>query len=43
MVGRAVKKVHDQIKSSAMPNLPLFWSEFNASSTNEPAVTGFAL
>ncbi len=39
MVCRAVKKVHDQIKSSTMPNLPLFWSEFNASYMNEPEVT----
>jgi xylan 1,4-beta-xylosidase len=39
MVGRAVKKVSDQIKSSAMRNLPLIWSEFNASYMNEPAVT----
>jgi xylan 1,4-beta-xylosidase len=39
MVCRAVKKVHDQIKSSSMPNLPLIWSEFNASYMNEPAVT----
>ena len=39
MVPRAVRKVHDQIKSSAMPNLPLIWSEFNASYMNEPAVT----
>jgi len=39
MVCRAVRKVHDQIKSSAMPNLPLIWSEFNASYFNEPAVT----
>src|SRR5436853_2562447 len=31
MVCRAVKKVHDQIKASTMPNLPLIWSEFNAS------------
>ncbi len=31
MVCRAVGKVHDQIKSSAMPKLPLIWSEFNAS------------
>jgi len=30
MVCRAVRKVHDQIKSSAMPSLPLIWSEFNA-------------
>ena len=39
MVCRAVKKVHDQIKASALPNLPLIWSEFNASYKNEPEVT----
>ena len=39
MVCRAVKKVHDQIKASAQPNLPLIWSEFNASYMNEPDVT----
>jgi xylan 1,4-beta-xylosidase len=39
MVCRAVGKVHDQIKSSAMPKLPLIWSEFNASYANEPDVT----
>jgi len=39
MVCRAVAKVHDQIKSSAMPTLPLIWSEFNASYGNEPPVT----
>jgi len=39
MVGRAVGKVHDQIKSSPMPTLPLIWSEFNASYANEPDVT----
>ena len=39
MVCRAVRKVHDQIKSSAFPALPLIWSEFNASFANEPAVT----
>jgi xylan 1,4-beta-xylosidase len=39
MVCRAVKKVHDRIKASTMPNLPLIWSEFNASYMNEPAVT----
>jgi xylan 1,4-beta-xylosidase len=42
MVCRAVKKVHDQIKSSTMPNLPLLWSEFNASYANEPEVTDSA-
>jgi len=39
MVCRAISKVHQQIKSSAMPNLPLIWSEFNASYANEPDVT----
>ena len=39
MVARAVKQVHDQIRSSARPDLPLIWSEFNASFMNEPAVT----
>jgi len=39
MVCRAVKKVHNQIKASAMPNLPLIWSEFNASYMNEVPVT----
>lgn len=39
MVCRAVKKVHDQIKASVMPKLPLIWSEFNASYMNEPDVT----
>jgi len=42
MVCRAVKKVHDQIKASSMPALPLIWSEFNASYFNEPAVTDSA-
>jgi len=42
MVCRAVKKVHDQIAASTMPNLPLIWSEFNASYFNEPAVTDAA-
>jgi len=39
MVCRAVKKVHDQIAASALPRLPLFWSEFNASYMTEPAIT----
>lgn len=39
MVCRAVGKVHDQIRVSALPNLPLIWSEFNASYKNEPEVT----
>jgi len=39
MVCRAVRKVHDQIKASPMPELPLIWTEFNASYMNEPDVT----
>ncbi len=39
MVCRAVKKVHDQIKASPRPSLPLIWSEFNASYKNEPEIT----
>ncbi len=42
MVCRAVKKVHDQIAASAYPDMPLIWSEFNASYMNEPAVTDSA-
>lgn len=39
MVCRAVKMVHDQIKSSPRPEMPLIWSEFNAAYDNEVAVT----
>ncbi|HXP16908.1 MAG TPA: hypothetical protein VN868_07380 [Terriglobales bacterium] len=39
MVCRAVKKVHAQIRASALPSLPLIWSEFNASYKNEPEIT----
>lgn len=39
MVCRAVAKVHDQIKASVRPDLPLIWSEFNASYSSEPLVT----
>jgi xylan 1,4-beta-xylosidase len=42
MVCRAVDKVHHQIASSPMPNLPLIWSEFNASYKNEHEVTDAA-
>jgi len=38
-VCRAVHKVHDQIKASPLPALPLLWSEFNASYKNEPEIT----
>ena len=39
MVCRAVKKVHDQIKTSQRPNIPLIWSEFNAAYDNTVEVT----
>jgi len=39
MVCLAVKKVHEEIEHSARPNLPLIWSEFNASYMNEQPIT----
>ena len=39
MVYRSVKKVHDEIAQSAFPQLPLIFSEYNASYANEPDVT----
>ncbi len=39
MVAAAVHKVHEQITHSAMPQIPLIWSEFNATYMNEQAIT----
>jgi xylan 1,4-beta-xylosidase len=39
MVCKSVRKVHEEIAASALPQLPLIWSEFNASYMNEPNVT----
>jgi xylan 1,4-beta-xylosidase len=39
MVSRAVKKVYNQVRSSARPDLPIIWSEYNASYKNEVDVT----
>jgi xylan 1,4-beta-xylosidase len=39
MVCRAARKVHDQVKSSVRPDLPIFFSEYNASYKNETDVT----
>lgn len=39
MVYRAVKKVHEEIAVSPFPHLPLIFSEYNASYSNEPNVT----
>lgn len=38
-VCRAVAKVHKEIQDSARPDLPLMWTEFNASYANHPQVT----
>lgn len=39
MVCRSVRMVHDQIAASPFPNVPLIFSEYNASYSNEPDVT----
>ncbi len=39
MVCRAAQKVHDQVKASSRPDMPIIWSEYNASYKNEPDVT----
>jgi len=39
MVCRAVKKVHGEIQASPFPQVPLIWSEFNASWSNHTEVT----
>jgi xylan 1,4-beta-xylosidase len=39
MVCRAAKKVHDEVTASARPNMPIIWSEYNASYFNEPKIT----
>lgn len=39
MVCRAARKVYDQVKASPRPDLPIIWSEYNASYKNEPDVT----
>ena len=42
MVSRAVKKVYNQVKMSARPELPIIWSEYNASYKTEIDVTDSA-
>jgi xylan 1,4-beta-xylosidase len=39
MICRAARKVHEQVKTSARPDLPIIWSEYNASYKNETGVT----
>ncbi len=38
-VCRAIRKVHDQVQASERKDLPIIWSEYNASYKNEPEVT----
>ena len=40
-MGRAVAKVHGEIKSSPLPNLPLMWTEWNVQGMNESRDTIF--
>ncbi|HTV06364.1 MAG TPA: hypothetical protein VME86_13425 [Acidobacteriaceae bacterium] len=39
MVCAAVEKVHKQILASARPHIPLIWSEFNATYSNQSEIT----
>jgi xylan 1,4-beta-xylosidase len=39
MVARAVRKVYDQVKNSALPDLPIHWTEYNATYKNEVSIT----
>lgn len=40
-VCRAIAKVHNQIKASAMPNLPLYWTEWNVQGMDQSRDTIF--
>jgi xylan 1,4-beta-xylosidase len=42
MVVLAVREVHDQVRASALPDLPVIFSEYNASYKNEVDVTDSA-
>jgi len=42
MVGRAAKKVYDEVKASAAPNTPIIWSEYNATYMTQQQVTDSA-
>ncbi|MGH7996818.1 MAG: GH39 family glycosyl hydrolase, partial [Opitutaceae bacterium] len=39
LVGLATRKVFREVGSSPMPHLPIIFSEFNATSSNNPAIT----
>jgi xylan 1,4-beta-xylosidase len=39
MVCRAAQKVRDEVNSSPRPDVPIIWSEYNATYFNEPKIT----
>jgi xylan 1,4-beta-xylosidase len=39
MVCRAAKKVHDEVSASSRPDVPIIWSEYNATYFNDPKIT----
>ena len=39
MIYRALKKVHDQVKASARSDLPIIFSEYNATYSTDPEIT----
>ncbi len=39
MVARAARKVYDEVKASPRPDLPIFWTEYNATYMNDVKVT----
>ena len=42
MVCRAAKKVRDEVDESARPDVPIVWSEYNATYFNDPNITDAA-
>jgi xylan 1,4-beta-xylosidase len=42
MVARAARKVYDEVKASPRPDLPIIWTEYNATYMNDPKVTDSA-
>lgn len=42
MLVMAVRKIHDEVKSSPLPNLPIIFSEYNATYMNIPDITDSA-
>jgi xylan 1,4-beta-xylosidase len=42
MVARAARKVHDEVKASPRPDLPIIWSEYNVTDRNDAEITDSA-